>query len=99
TYPMEVNCSRWSGPRHLEYAVPLLGRVLHHGPALVDQPGLEGVGAEVLGDDEPGGTAGDQPGQPGQQERVERVLADAYRRVAPYLVELDTVRYVGVYSI
>ncbi|OEI67232.1 hypothetical protein Cus16_3134 [Curtobacterium sp. ER1/6] len=47
------------------------------------QPPLQGVPAEVLRHDEPGVPADLEPGEPGQQDRVQLVLAHADGRVRP----------------
>src|ERR1700759_4641845 len=51
--------------------------------ALLGEPALQRVGAEVLGDDEHGGAVGCQPAEPADEQGVECRLADADRRVAP----------------
>ncbi len=59
------------------------------------QPPREGIGAQVLLDNQPGVTARRQPGQPRQQEGMQFVFSDADGRVGPDGVELDG----GVYLV
>ena len=71
---------------HLEDAESLVGRDPVAGMALLLQPALEGVGAEVLAHDHHGPALGGQAGQPGQQQLVQGGLADANGWVGPDLV-------------
>ena len=57
------------------------------GVALLGEPALQRVGAEVLVHHQHGVAAGGQPGEPVQQQVVQRRLADPDRRVGPDRVE------------
>ena len=65
---------------------PLAEAARSHGVPLVGQPALQGVRAQVLGHHEPRDPGGGEPGQPGEQQLVQGVLADPDRRVGPDLV-------------
>ena len=79
-------------PRDLEHAEPFGGRRPLAREPLLPQPALEGVRPQVPPHDQPGDAVVRQAGEPRQQQLVQRVLADADRRVRPDLVEEEVGR-------
>src|SRR5665811_1090804 len=75
-----------SSPPYGEPPEPLRARDALALPALVREPDRERVSAEVAGNHHPGGAPGTEPGEPGVQELVQRLLPDPDGRVRPDLV-------------
>src|SRR4029453_10618407 len=81
-----------SGPYH-QHSESLGGGDPFAAVALLDQPPLQGVGAEVFSDDQTRPPIGCQAGKPAEQQFVQTLLADSNRWVGPDLV----VTHLGLY--